>query len=174
MFIEIMFLCLTLYIFLWPKGSLTIKTYEFTSKQKLTFANKIFCFIPIYNTYLIRKELFQGGLTSLIICYAFGAINILNLVIRTTMQQFEVLQLVSTAFVVISLLAWYITEVILMFQMTLLFSGGWKLITVIIPAFTAALITPIVAKRLKENKHNLEGTFDGKKKRRNNRDSVQT
>lgn len=174
MFISITFTILMFYILIVPKGQLTIKTYEYMSKEKMTFANKVYCYVPLYNTFIIRKYLYGGGMTSLIVTYTFSSIFMLNLIIRFFLQDFAFLQTVSTVFIVGAILLAYITEVVLMVQMVSLFSGGWKYATVIVPAVTASILTPLVKKRLKESKHKLEGTFDGRKKGRPNPDRVQT
>lgn len=167
LFINIFVTILALYVLFIPKGHLAVKLQQVGSAKEMGMINKMSSYIPFYNNILIRNAIFGGSGFTTVLFWLFCAIHVFNLIARFVLFSNGPIQVISTMMVILSLLIWYLVEVVTMVQVALLFQPlSIKLVVAVIPALHAALLRPRVEARIREEKDNLEGTFDGKRKQR--------
>lgn len=163
LFINIMSVLLPVYVVMGPKGNLTIMIKSKGNPKSLSFMEKVMCYIPIYNSYLIRSTLYGSSPKFLWLFNGLAVALFANLVIRMFFFENPIVLLVSTfAMLVVALILW-IQEAWVVTEATLLFSEPkWIIFSVLVPPIGAWIVTPAVHRHFKANKSKLEGTFDGR------------
>lgn len=163
LFINIMSLVLPIYVVMGPKGNLTIMVKSQGNPKSLSFGEKAMCYIPIYNSYLIRSTLYGSSPRFLWLFNSLAVVLFLNIVVRMFFFENALVLLISTFIMLLVALIIWIQEAWVVTETTLLFSEPkWIIFSILVPPIGAWITTPAVQRHFKANKTKLEGTFDGR------------
>ncbi|MDX8360775.1 hypothetical protein [Cytobacillus sp. IB215316] len=139
----------SLYVLIIPKGMLTTKIYMNCSKvDSMTMLQRIECYIPVRNSYIIKKSLNEKAPFLKILSNVFVILLLITIFIRLffpvtdATQSYVIIQLTCTMMMIIVLSIIYIVEVIILWELSDLFEiRSHKLWSVILPPFCSFLLT---------------------------------
>lgn len=171
MLLELFFIGLLLYVIIGPKGSLVINMHKFSTTEKLSFLDKVICHIPAYNSYVARRTLDKSGMFELVAFFLIIIFEVTNLIIKFVFFQSPVAMVVGTLLAVTGIIMWVLVEVILMVSLNATFQKPIYQVTSLVPPIAAFFLSRRVEYTVREQRHNLEGTFNGKRTKRKSGES---
>jgi hypothetical protein len=146
----------------YPKGYLTYKICKQCSPKKMTVFKAINCYVPMYNNVLLRNSLY-GKSNWVKVCNSiFLGIWLLILILRFLLRGYPELQVLMTGLVYFDFVFLYVIELLILWDLSGLFERkSYRVLSVILQPLAAFLLALKVDRFFRENKDEIEGTFEG-------------
>lgn len=156
-----------IYVLLWPKGwlmrVLAINALGVTEPWYKQFKY----FIPVYNSYSVRKMLYGESKVYKAFTYFSAATLVLFIAVRFVFPEIgldnqlgQLIQVIFTMWVIAWIVFIYLFEVHINVDLCMLIGLKSLIVLALVPPVCSALLAPKVAPYFKKYRARLDGTFD--------------